>query len=157
MPDVFGNVFANKTGNFGGVNSRCIRAELHLLGIKFLAYHEAMKRKLNPNLVRLWVARSSDEHWVFLGNQVVRGDTKPREIGPNEIEEIPETHADKNVLRAQIRETELNLRKLTREELEPEVYARIGPWIEPHIILSKDCFEFAGPVRLVIYSDKPFA
>jgi hypothetical protein len=115
-----------------------------------------MKRKLNPDLVRLWAVRSNDEHWVFLGNQVVRGDTRAREIGPTEIEEIPETHADKNALRAEIRETELHLRELARKELEPEVYARIEPWTEPHIILSKDYLEFAGPVRFLIYSAKPF-
>jgi hypothetical protein len=110
-----------------------------------------MKRKLNPDLV--WDKRGLDrqfafeEHWVVLRNPVVRGDSRAFGIGHMEIEEIQETPAERNSHGAQIRETELAL----------SAHAGIEPAAEPHIILTKDCFGFNGPVRLFVYSVKPFA
>jgi hypothetical protein len=106
-----------------------------------------MKRKLNPNLVRLWAGPSHVEHWVFLREPKVSGDTKEVGIGPIEIEETPETDEQKEALNRKIKETELAL----------GAHADIEPTVEPHIILTKDCFSFKGPVRLLIYSVKPFA
>ena len=105
-----------------------------------------MKRKLNPDLV--WDKRGQnhrfpfDEHWVFLREPNHRDER----IGQREIEQI-ENKDDENALKAQIRETELAL----------SAHAGAEPAAEPHIILTKDCFGFKGPVRLLIYSDKPFA
>ena len=72
-----------------------------------------MKRKLNPDLV--WDKRGddrqfpSDEHWVFLREPIISGDTKEAGIGPTEIEEIPETEAERDALKQQINETETAL------------------------------------------------
>lgn len=84
---------------------------------------------------------------MFLKTLPKNGDCRAESIGPNEIEEIPEAATVKNALRQQIRETELAL----------SAHVGVEPAVEPRIILTKDCFGFKGPVRLLIYSDKPFA
>ncbi|HVU26831.1 MAG TPA: hypothetical protein VHG71_03750 [Verrucomicrobiae bacterium] len=108
-----------------------------------------MKHKLNPNLVRFWAGPSHDEHWVFLKNPVVHGDCKSAGIGRIEIEEIPEAEGDRKALKLQNKETELALSAHA-------AHAGFQPAADPHIILTKDCLGFKGPVRLLIYSDQPF-
>lgn len=110
-----------------------------------------MKRQLNPNLARQRSGEDKtfpfEEHWVILREPKANGDTREPGIGPTSIEEVQESATQRNALAAQIRDTELALAD----------HAGVEPEVSPHLILCRDCFGFIGPVRLLIYSNKPFA
>jgi hypothetical protein len=105
-----------------------------------------MKRRLNSELV-VQTRRGAHEQWIFLRepNHTALGPEKG--IGHIEIEEIPEPNADSAAARQQVKETFNALDGL----------AGFPPEREPHMIFTKDCFDFEGQVRVWIYSDNPFA
>lgn len=112
-----------------------------------------MKRTLSPNLIRenLWNDKTFpfDEHWIVLREP---RDIPPHQdqeagIGPIEIEEVAESEDSVTHLRCQWREIESAL----------SASLGIAQDDEPHIVLTRDCFDHQGPVRLLIYSTKPFS
>jgi len=106
-----------------------------------------MKRTLNPDLVIENRSSVSDEHWVFLRDPKYTAFGPEQGIGRIEIEEIPESKADSAAFRQKVKQTMEALNAL----------AGLPAEREPHVILTKDCLDFEGPVYLLIYSDKPFA
>lgn len=110
-----------------------------------------MKRTLNPNLVwQKWPTDKTfpfEEHWVFLREQRDISPQKEVGIGFIEVEEVAESEGAVAQLRCQLRETKTALSALSG----------IAQDREPHIVLTRECFGFLGPVRLLIYSDKPFS
>jgi hypothetical protein len=110
-----------------------------------------VKRTLNPNLVRQeWPTHTRfpfEEHWVILRDPKDIFPQKELGIGSIRIVELPESHNTVAQLRHQLQETEAALSSLSG----------IAPSREPHLILTRDCFGFRGPVRILIYSDEPFS
>ncbi len=105
-----------------------------------------VKRTLNPALVNRTPASGRLVNWVILGEpqHPILGPEKG--IGSIEIEEVPEPEAEKTVLQNQLRETAARLSAQFGVPVRPE----------PAVILTKDCFGLKGPVRLFVYSSKPF-
>ena len=110
-----------------------------------------MKRTLNPDLVNATPPRGTRFHdaeqWVILREPKDTGLGKENGIGSVEIDMIDETGADIAGFKQQLRETENALTALSGCDS-----TRL-----PQVFLTKDCFDLEGPVRLLIYSDKPFA
>ena len=105
-----------------------------------------MKRTLNAELVRVWHG-NPNAGWVFLRDPKSTSVGSEQGIGHEEIEVMPEPDADRAAFCQQLGETEAAL----------SVLSGIPPEREPCVVLTKDCFGLEGPVRLLIYSDKPFA
>ena len=105
-----------------------------------------MKRRLNPNLVRIRTS-GLDGGWVFLRDAEHTALGSEEGIGHVGSRGGTGIQRDSAALRQQLRETESALTALSG----------IPPEREPHTILTKDCFDFEGPVRVLIYSDRPFA
>jgi hypothetical protein len=106
-----------------------------------------MKRKLNPALVNRTPASGRLVNWVILGNpqHPILG---PEEgIGSIEIEEVSEAEAESTAFKRQLRETLAGL--------SARFGVPLGP--EPVVVLTKNCFGLHGLVRLIIYSNNPFA
>jgi hypothetical protein len=106
-----------------------------------------MKRKLNPALVNRTPASGRLVNWVILGEprHPILG---PEEgIGPIEIEEVSEAEAESTAFKRQLRETLAGL--------SARFGVPLGP--EPVVVLAKNCFGLRGLVRLIIYSNDPFA
>jgi hypothetical protein len=110
-----------------------------------------MKRMLNPNLVwQKWPTDRTfpfDEHWVFLRDPKDISPQKEVGIGLTEIQEVVESKNEVAQLRRQLQETDAALSALSGCAEERE----------PYIVLTRDCFGIQGPVRLLIYSGKPFS
>ncbi len=106
-----------------------------------------MKRRLNPALVNRTPASGRLVNWVILGEPQHPILGPERGIGPTEIEEVLEEEAERTAFGRQLRETMAGLS------------ARFGvpPGPAPVVVLAKDCFGLKGLVRLIIYSNKPFA
>jgi len=103
-----------------------------------------MKQLLNPDLVK---HKPCDSNWVFLRDlKTIAGYTEVG-IGSIEVEIVPETAAEKEALIQQLKETDAVLSTLAGEK----------PDGVTHLFLTSDCFGISGPVRLLIFSTKPFA
>ena len=105
-----------------------------------------MKQTLNADLVRV-LHGTANAGWVFLRDPKSTIIGREQGIGHEEIEVMPEAEAKRAAFCQQLRETETALSALSD----------IPPEREPCVVLTKDCFGLEEPVRLLIYSDKPFA
>jgi hypothetical protein len=68
-------------------------------------------------------------------------------IGPITIEEVHESPQNLDNFKRRLHETEKALSSYLGRPADAE----------PQVILTHDCFGFEGPVRLLIYSNKPFS
>jgi hypothetical protein len=107
-----------------------------------------MKQALNPDLVWEKIRHFPyEEHWVFLRDPKDIGLNQEVRIGLIEVEVVAEDPASVERLLQQLRETDTALSALSGNPR----------GVEPHILLTHDCFGFQGPVRLLISSGRPFA
>jgi hypothetical protein len=104
-----------------------------------------MKRLLNPELVR--DNKTCGANWVFLRDFREIPPFREVGIGSIEVEVVPESPAEIEFFKAGLQDTEAALSKLSG----------MPPNYMPHVILTQDCFDISGPVRILIYSRKPFA
>ena len=105
-----------------------------------------MKRRLNPELVIQTRDSRPDERWISLRDPKHTALGREEGIGRMEIEVLPESEEVSAAFRQQLRGTESALSDLSGVPADRD----------PHVVLTKDCFDCEGAVRLLIYSDEPF-
>ena len=104
-----------------------------------------MKKNLNPELVRQKIR--DHVQYVILRDPVGYEEIG---IGPTEIDVLPESEEEIAEFKNALKETESVM----------NADAALGgcPSQDPHVVfLAQDCFGFDGQVRILIYSQNPFA
>src|ERR1035437_8523679 len=102
-----------------------------------------MKRRLNPELVIQTRDSRPDERWISLRDPKHTALGREEGIGRLAIEVLPESEEVSAAFRQQLRGTESALSDLSGVPADRD----------PHVVLTKDCFDCEGAVHLLIYSD----